>query len=184
MPQSVKCESLLYADGTCLIFQHSDINEIEIQLNKNFSSTCDWSLDNKFIVHFGEDKTKSLLFSSKSKVKKASPLNIQYKGKKVKQYSKVTYLGCIFDENLFGESMATHVINKVNSRLRFLYRQKIFLDIPLRRLLCNAMIQPFFDYGCNAWYPNLNKNLKKRLEAAENKCIRFCLKLGYFFKGA
>ena len=64
------------------------------------------------------------------------------------------------------------------ARLRFLYRQNKFLDIPLRRLLCNAMIQPFFDYACNAWYPNLNKKLKKRLQAAQNKCIRFCLKLG------
>ena len=40
------------------------------------------------------------------------------------------------------------------------------------------MIQPFFDYACNAWYPNFNKNLKTRLQAAQNKCIRFCLKLG------
>ena len=39
------------------------------------------------------------------------------------------------------------------------------------------MIQPFFDYACNAWYPNL-KNLKTRLQAAQDKCIRFCLKLG------
>ena len=37
MPQAVKRELLLYADDTCLIFQHSDINEIEIQVNKNFS---------------------------------------------------------------------------------------------------------------------------------------------------
>ena len=37
-PQAVKCELLLYADDTCLIFQPSDINEIEIQLNQNFSS--------------------------------------------------------------------------------------------------------------------------------------------------
>ena len=36
MRQAVKCELLLYADDTCLIFQHSDINETEIQLNKNF----------------------------------------------------------------------------------------------------------------------------------------------------
>ena len=74
--------------------------------------------------------------------------------------------------------MATHVINKVNSRLKLLYRQNNFLDISRRRVLCNAMIQPFFDYACNAWYPNLNKNLKTRLQAAQNKCIRSCLKLG------
>ena len=40
------------------------------------------------------------------------------------------------------------------------------------------MIQPFFDYTCNAWYLNLNKNLKNHLQAAQNKCIRLCLKLG------
>ena len=147
MGQAVKCELRLYADDTCLIFQHSEINEIEIQLNKNFSSICNWFVGNKLSIHFDEDKTKSILFSSKSKIKNASSLNIQFKGKKVKQYSKVTYLGCIF-------------------------------DIPVLRLLCNAMIQPFFDYACKAWYPNLNKNLKARLEAAQNKCIRFCLKLG------
>ena len=62
--------------------------------------------------------------------------------------------------------MATHVKNKVNSRLRFLYRQNKSLNIALRRFLCKAMIQPFFDYACNAWYPNLNKNLKTCLQAA------------------
>ena len=59
--------------------------------------------------------------------------------------------------------MATHVINKVNSRLRFLYQQKKFLDISLRRLLYNTMIQSFLDYACNAQYPNLNKILETRL---------------------
>ena len=82
MPQAVKCELLLYADDTCLIFQNNDIKEIEIQLNKNFSLICDWFVDNKLSIHFGEDKTKSILFSSKRKIKKASPLNIQYKDKK------------------------------------------------------------------------------------------------------
>ena len=40
------------------------------------------------------------------------------------------------------------------------------------------MMQPFFHYACSAWYHNLNKNLKNRLQAAQNKCIRFYLKLG------
>ena len=46
MPQAVKYELLLYADDTCLV------NEIEIQLNKNFSLTCDWFVDNKLSIHF------------------------------------------------------------------------------------------------------------------------------------
>ena len=73
--------------------------------------------------------------------------------------------------------MALKVINKINSRLRFLYRKNRFLSPPLRRLLCNSLIQPHFDYACSAWYPNLNKRLKSKLQILQNKCIRFCLNL-------
>ena len=110
---------------------------------------CDWCVDNKLSIHLGEDKTKSILFGSKNKTKKFKALNIQYNDIKIKQYSNVTYLDCIFDVTLSGESMAIHVINKINSRLRLLYRQNRFLSFPLRRLLCNAIVQPFFDYSWN-----------------------------------
>ena len=73
--------------------------------------------------------------------------------------------------------MALHVLNKINSRLRSLYRQNRFLNKPLRRLLCNVMIQPFFDYACSAWYPNLRKDLQKRLQVSQNNCVTFCLQL-------
>ena len=44
-------------------------------------------------------------------------------------------------------------------------------------MLCNAIIQPHFDYACSAWYPNLNEKLRKKIHIAQNKCIWFCLKL-------
>ena len=31
---------------------------------------CDWFVNNKLSIHFGEDKTKSILFASKFKRKK------------------------------------------------------------------------------------------------------------------
>ena len=86
MFQAVKCKLRLYVDDTCLILQHNDIKEIEIQFNKNFRLICDWFEDNKLSIHFGEDKTTSILFSSKRKTKKASPLSVQYKDIKIKQY--------------------------------------------------------------------------------------------------
>ena len=55
MPEAVDCELLQYADDTCLIFQHKDITEIESALNKNFGMLCDWFVDNKSVIHFGED---------------------------------------------------------------------------------------------------------------------------------
>ena len=89
----------------------------------------------------------------------------------------MTYLGCFLDESLSGESMATRTLSKINGRLRFLYRKQNFLDFSLRRLLANALIQTHFDYASSAWFPMLNKRLTKRIQTAQNKCIRFCLDL-------
>ena len=57
------CDLLPYADDSSLIFQHKDINIIEHQLNKNFSNIRDWFVDSELSIHFGEDKTKSILFA-------------------------------------------------------------------------------------------------------------------------
>ena len=47
-----------------------------------------------------------------------------------------------------GESMANKVMSKVNVRLKFLHQKNKYLTPNLRRLLCNALIQPHFDYAC------------------------------------
>ena len=49
--------------------------------------------DNKLSIHFGEDKTKSILFASKQRAKNISQLNIKYKHITIKQHSEITYLG-------------------------------------------------------------------------------------------
>ena len=119
MVQAVNYD-LPYADGTGLIFQHKDINIIEHQLNRKFSNICDRFVDNKLSIHFGEDKTKSILFDPLNKCKKLRKLNISYGSLKIKQYSKVTYLGCMLGESLPGESVALNIVSKINTRLKFL----------------------------------------------------------------
>ena len=164
MPQAVKSDLLLYADDTCLMHAGKDIKMIEEQLNTDLSSLCDWFIDTKLSVHFGEEKTKSILFGNKRQLKNQRDLVLGYGNIEIKQYSKVTYLGCILDNDLSGESMATKVLSLVNSRLKFLYRKQKFLTLLLRRLLCNALIQSHYDYACPAWYPSLNKRLSKKIQ--------------------
>ena len=60
MPQAVICQLLLYADDSCLVYQHKEVDKIEQELTKNFSNICEWFLDNKLSIHFREDKTKSI----------------------------------------------------------------------------------------------------------------------------
>ena len=106
-------------------------------------------MDNKLGIHFGEDKTKSILFASKFKKKNIKELNRKYGDMQIKQHCKVKYLGCLMDETMSGEAMALNVIYKIN-KLKFLYCKNIFLTPKLRRFLCNALIQPHFNYACSA----------------------------------
>ena len=113
----------------------------------------------------------------KTEKTKIGTLDIQHGHVKIKQYSKVTYLGCELDKSLLGEAMALKVMNKINSRLKLLSRKNRYSTPYLKWLLRNALIQPHFDYTCSVWYPNLNKKLKSKLQTAQNRCIRYCLQL-------
>ena len=126
MSQAVECNLYLYVNDLCLLFQHKNVTDIKNQLTKDFSNICDWFVDHKLSIHFGEDKTKLILFSSKRYLKLAEELDIKYKDIKIKQHKQVDYLRCVLDETMFGETMACGVIEKTNTRLKFLYQKNGF----------------------------------------------------------
>ena len=85
----------------------------------------------------------------------------------------VEYLGCCLDANLSGESMAMKYLRKINIKLQFLYRQNEFLNPKLRRLLCNPLIQPHFDYACISWYPLINHKIRNKLQVTQKYLSAF-----------
>ena len=59
MPQEIYLP--FYLDGSCLIFQHLNIWEIEGMLNAGFVNICNWLVDNKVIIYLGNDQAKPIL---------------------------------------------------------------------------------------------------------------------------
>ena len=84
MPQAVTSNLFLYADDSWLVFQGKDVIEIEKQLNEDFTNICEWFVNNRLGIHFGEDKTKSILSASKRKIKRVPKLKIKYKNIQIK----------------------------------------------------------------------------------------------------
>ena len=107
MPGAVGCEVLLYTDNACLVFQAKDLNTISDRLNTEFNKLCDWFVDNKLSIHFGEDK--SILLTGKNRPK-ADNLNISRGRIKVAQHKEINYLCCRMDEKSSWESMALNGI--------------------------------------------------------------------------
>ena len=84
MLMAANCNLFVYADNTCLVFQNKNVKDIKKQLTEDFANLCDWFFDDKLSIHFGEDKTKSILFASKRKIKKLHKLEIIYNNIRIK----------------------------------------------------------------------------------------------------
>ena len=76
----------LYADDTCIFYQNEDVQKFENVSDKEFSSLCQRLRDNKLSIHFGEDKTKSILFS---KTRDLKEINISFTSHSIKQHETV-----------------------------------------------------------------------------------------------
>lgn len=114
----------------------------------------------------------------KKKLRKVNDFKIECNGHTIKAQNSVKYLGLTLDAFLSGEAIAFGIVQKVNSRLKYLYRQCSFLDGKLRKTLCSALIQCHLDYSCSSWYSGLSTNLKKKLQISQNKTVRFIKNLG------
>ena len=84
----------------------------------------------------------------------------------------------MLEGSLDGESMATQVLGKVNTRTRFLARQARLLTRDSLRLLANSLVLCHLDYASVAWFSGLTGSTKKKLQISQNKLVRMVMGLG------
>ena len=170
---AVNCKLMLYADDSVLIVSDKDPNIISERLGNEMQNCLEWMVDNKLSMHPG--KTELILFGTKQKLNKIDDFHVQFQGHTIKSQKSVKYLGAHIDNDLGGELMVENIVKKVSSRIRFLYRHKSILDMKSRKLLGNALVQCHLDYSISSWFNGLNKNLKHKLQVAQNRLTRFIL---------
>ena len=173
MSSHVNCDLYLYADDSALLVSGKDICEIEQKLQFNLENVSQWLINNKLSLHLG--KTESILYGSRSKLNNERDMVIKVKDEFIKPQKSVKYLGAHLDQCLSGISMSENVMKKCNQCLKFLYRKAEFLQFKERLMICNALIQPVFDYGSNFWFRGLGKCVRSKLQICQNKTIRFIL---------
>lgn len=175
MSAVVRNKLLLYADDSGILVTGKDRSEIEHALNEDMEIVSKWLIDNKLLLHLG--KTESILFDFKPKLRLNPNLNVSCNGQVIEPTSSVNYLGATLDQNLSCDAMASSVIKKANSRLKFLHRKREYLTQHAKKLLVMSLIQCHFDYACSFWYYGLNKLWMNKLQVTQNKLIRFVLNL-------
>ncbi|CAG2222199.1 unnamed protein product [Mytilus edulis] len=160
-----------------ILYSHKNPEVISEKLGKELESCSKWLIDNKLSLHLG--KTETILFGSKRKLSKIRNFDVTCNNHTISSQNCVKYLGLNIDNSLSGEFFLNNIIQKINSRLKFLYRQAKCLSEQSRKTLVTALIQCHFDYACSAWYAGVSKKYKDKLQVLQNKCVRFIKNTGY-----
>ena len=158
---------LLYADDSAILYSNKDPRVISDKLGLELEMCSKWLVDNKFSLHMG--KTECIIFGSKQKLRKINNFSVECNGHTIKTQRSVKYLGLTLDDQLTGEAIVNSIVQKVNGRLKFLYRQCNLLEEKLRKPICSSLIQCHIDYACSSWCSGLNEKLRKNFRFVKTK---------------
>jgi hypothetical protein len=173
MHMATNCKLILYADDSALLFSHKDPKVIEKFLSEELTSVNQWLVENKLCLHPG--KCEAILFASQRKCRKSTGFCVKFNNTDIHGANSVKYLGSVIERNLSGKECVQAIIRKAYGRLKYLYRYKHVLSKDIRKILSLSLVQSQMDYACMAWYFQLPKAYKQKLQVVQNRMMRFIL---------
>ena len=98
----------MYADDTALYTTAKTQIQIKLNLQIELTIVCEWLKANKLTLN--SNKTKYVIFGSKSNLTTKPDLNIYVGAAKIERVSAMKYLGVILDEHLTFDEHITYII--------------------------------------------------------------------------
>ncbi len=162
----------LYADDTALYVQVKTQAEIMLDLRLELSMVHEWLKANKLTLNV--DKTKYMVFGTKTALIHKPDLNITIDGKKLERVSVMKYLGVFLDEHLSFSEHISSVCKKSSKKLSILRKAREFLDRKTSLTLYKSLVVPYMDY-CDVVYMVANESELKNLQLIQNAACRCIL---------
>ena len=139
------CKISLYADDTVLYLARKDFN-VTVRLRQDdLDALSIWCLENG--IQMNVEKTKLMLFGSKSKTSKLPPFEVKVQHEPLDLVVNYKYLGLTLDDKLNYNKHVPNTISKVTPKLKQLRRMRYFLDTKAANLVYKNMILPILEYG-------------------------------------
>ena len=157
---------ILFADDTSIFMSHKDPNILQSVFNNKLDIVSDWLNMNKLSVN--AKKTNFMMFTNKNV--DIEQFHIKLAGSEIKHVPSLTFLGITIDNKLTWKNHLDVICNKLSKNVGVLYRIKM-LPINILRMIYNAIIAPFLDYGISIWGSAANIYLD-RLFKLQKRAIR------------
>ncbi len=165
---------LLFADDTSLIIQDKNKEGLIKKANTQLNSIANWFAINRLTIH--PQKTNYMIFQNKNACDYDNKIllgnhHLERVGYGCKE-TTIKYVGILIDDNLSFKEHALHVHKKISQNLYLISANKNMLPFSTRKLLYNALIRPYMEYGAEIWGSKHIKFMNK----LQKKCIRQVIK--------
>ncbi|KAG7310995.1 hypothetical protein JYU34_003848 [Plutella xylostella] len=157
MPKVVKhCNIYMFADDTCLMYGHKDLNIIQQCLQQDFDNITRWAHDNGIILNV--KKTNIMCISSSFKnqcnglVVKGHSYNCLHNNvyctcKPIEQVNECKYLGIIVDCKFSWKKHISLLVGKLRILLRKFHQLKYCVSRSVLYCLYFALVDSLISYG-------------------------------------
>ena len=141
------------------------------------ANVSQWLSANKLTLN--QSKTEFMLIGSRQRVstfQDAPALTIN--NVPVKQVSHTKSLGTHIDENLSWNVHIDKLCKKVASGIGAIKRIRPYVHFATLKLVCNCLIQPYFDY-CSIIWDSYGSTLADKLQKLQNRAARVLTSSSY-----
>ena len=170
LPESLNCESVMFADDTSLLVKAPNLILLEREVKRSLSSLTAWFDSNGLTLH--PSKTVMNIHG-----KTAPDFQVSLNGHALKEREDTGHalLGVQISKNLCWKSQIDHVIDKIKSSVNCLSRSRKYLSLQGRLNFFYSFIHSQLTYCLPIWgcegvkNPDLQKLYKKAIRLVKNK---------------
>ena len=154
----------LFADDTNLLYADKNLRSLELTVNKELTSVCNWLMPNKLSLN-----TKKSNFVIFRPYQKRMNLDVTIKlfdhDKNslilLERKDYVKYLGVLIDSNLTWKQHILSISSKISKSLGIISRLRHFVPTDTLLSIYRSLIQPYITYGIAVWGQAAQTNLDK-----------------------
>ena len=135
----------LFADNTCLSYQHFGINHVNTVINMELKKIDEWLCKNRLFITYL--KTKFLLFN---RTAKKNSISINVNGFVIEQSENIENLGVVLDDKLNWKAHLKYLKSKLSRSCFIMSKLRYFLDTSTLKIVYYSLFYPHIQYCITA----------------------------------
>lgn len=137
-----------FADDSNLFYRHKNIIDLQANVNDELNHINTWLCANKLSLNI--EKSNFVIFRPYQR-KLPIDINLNIRGKNLKQVEHVKYLGVFIDSNLSCKIHVDHLAKKMRESIGILSKMRYYTNSDILVRLYYALIYPFLIYALTTW---------------------------------